>query len=253
MSVNAPDTPEGHDGRERVARTILDAMVGATAVVADRAPGGWPDFLIPPLPAIALGGMSFGHSITAVFAYPPAAERPIDAYRAFLERDGWTRQEEFMSGGFVPTDVAMRRNTSLVTLRGTTPAEQSVVVSLEPYQERPSPSTMRHVHLDTIDIPRLEAPPGVRLVSGGGGGGGDRTYRHARLTTDLTPAELLPLYVARLVAVRWTTRELYVTASAATQWVEAPDAKGRVWRGMLAVYMNGVGREVFLFMAKGME
>jgi hypothetical protein len=227
-------------------------MFGASAFVAGRVPDGWPDALIPPLPAVALGGVSFGHSITAVFAYPAAAGRPIDAYRAFLERDGWLPEEDFMRGGFVPVDFAMRRDTSLVTLRGTTSADTSVsvVVSVQPYQERPSPSTMRHVHLDTIDIPRLEAPPGVRLVSGGGGGGGDRTYRHARLTTDLTPAELLPLYVVRLVAVGWTARELYVTASAATQWVEAPDAKGRIWRGMLAVYMNGAGREVFLFMAK---
>ena len=73
MSGDTPDTPDGHDARERVARTILDAMFGASAVVAGRVPDGWPDSLIPPPPAVALGGVSFGHSITAVFAYPAAS------------------------------------------------------------------------------------------------------------------------------------------------------------------------------------
>jgi hypothetical protein len=250
MSENIPDTAGGRDGGGPVARAILDAMVGASAFVTGRVPDGWPDSLIPPPPAVALGGVSFGHSITAVFAYPAAAERPVDAYRAFLEHDGWTLQEEFISGGFAPMDLAMRRDTSLVTLRTTTSADRSVVVSVEPYDEPPSLSELRDMRFDTLGIPYFEPPPGVRFDSGGGGTSGDGTYRHARVLTDLTPAGLLPFYANQMAGAGWTTLERCVSTSTATLWVEALDSYGHTWRGMLSVYVNGTGREVFLFMAK---
>jgi hypothetical protein len=262
MSEDTPDTPEELRARDKLTRTLLGLMFDrATTFAVGRVPDGWPESLIPPPPAVVVGGMKAGQMITVVFGYPPETGPPVTEYRAFLERDGWTLLDDLMKGGFhARSHVTLHRGSSMLDVRSATSESAdngSIIVSLKPYEERPILKEMQRFRLDTISVPRLEAPDGVRFSSGGGGGGGgggdDHIYRHARITTNLTPAELLPLYLVQLTDAGWTAGELSVNASAATQWVEAPDAKGRTWRGLLAVYVNGPGREVFIYMARTAE
>ena len=106
-----------------------------------------------------------------------------------------------------------------------------------------------------LHVPRLAAPVGVRWDGGGGSsGGGDHLDNHIRVTTDLTPAELLPLYAAQLAGAGWRLGDVHHAATHAIQWVEANDQKGHPWRGLLTIYANGQSggpaREVFIYMAK---
>jgi hypothetical protein len=260
MSGDVRDTLDELRARDQLTRTLLCLIVDQVkmpTLAVGRVPDGWPESLTPPPPAVVVGGVKAGQGIMAVFGYPPETAGPVAEYRAFLERDGWTPSEDLMKGGFHDSVVAtLHRGSSMVHVRSAAsgPADDgSIIVSVVPYEESPAWSAMRRFRFETIDIPRLESPPGVRFDGGGGGGSGDHTHRHVRITTDLTPAELLPLYSAQLADAGWTMGELNVSPAAATQWVEAPDPKGRTCRGLLTVYVNGPGREVFIYMARTPE
>jgi len=255
MSTEQPDADPA--AGEQVARMILGTHVpGVPAFVAGRAPDAWPPELIPPPPVSVVGGMTAGASVTAIFRYAPGAE-PLAEFCALLERNGWTPARTMMSGGgFDSTRIAMfcRDPVLANVLRSSSdPTDASIVVSLAPSQGWPcsEDNRMRMPRFGAIEIPRLKAPAAVRSDSGGGGGGGgDHTHRHIRVTTDLTPAELLPEYAGQLANAGWSVGASHVTPAGATQWLEAADETGHTWRGLLTVYANGSSREVFIYMAK---
>jgi hypothetical protein len=251
MSADSPDDPAA---LARLARTVLGTLFDEPPILAaGRVPDGWPSSLIPPPPVSTLGGFSAGTSMTAVFLYPPTADRPLAEYRALLEDNGWTLPRGGFAEGFESTVAAMLcRESSLANLRRakSDPADKSIVVSLSVCDGWPCREDARMPHHSTIPVPRLVTLPGVRWDTGGGSsGGGDHTTRHIRVTTDLSPAELLPLYARQLADAGWKTGTVHATRANAIQWLEATEPGGRVWRGLLVVYVNGSTREVFIYMA----
>ena len=251
VSSELPDDPEI---LVRLAQTVLGTMYEAPPdFVAGRVPDGWPSSLVPPPPVSTLGGMSVGTALTAVFLYPPTADRPFADCCALFESNGWTRPQGVFGEGFESVRTAMFcRDSSLATVGRSTsdPADQSIVVSLGPCEGWPCLEDAGRPPRGTINVPRLTAPPGVRWDRGGGSsGGGDHIDSHIRVTTDLSPAELLPFYARQLADAGWRMGESSVNGMNATQWLEADDRRGHAWRGLLTVYVNGPAREVFIYMA----
>jgi hypothetical protein len=173
-----------------------------------------------------------------------------------------------MSVGFESSSVAMYwRDGMMVHLRRppTDPGDGLIVVSIK--REAGEPLRSHFPHGDTLEVPRLLPPPGVRRdngggsnsggstgpslggSSGGGSGGSRHTTRHIKITTDLTPEALLSSYASQLATAGWITGAVHTTIDNATQWLEATDTTGRTWRGVLVVYVNGPAREVFIYMA----
>jgi hypothetical protein len=256
MSTDQSDADRA--SHEQVARTLLGMHFNEVpALVAGRVPDAWPPELIPSAPVSIVGGMTAGTSVTAIFRYAPSVERPVAEFCALLEQNGWTPARTMMSGGgFDSTRIAMFCHDAVLAhvLRASPdPTDTSIVVSLAPSQGWPcsDDTRMRMPRFGAIEIPRLKPPAAVRSDSGGGGGGGgDHTHRHIRMTTDLTAAELLPLYASQLADAGWAVGAAHVTPADATQWLEAADETGHTWRGLLTVYANGPGRDVFIYMAK---
>ena len=249
------DAPASDDQASllRIARVILATMLpNAPSLIAGRPPDGWPPELVPPSPVSTLGGMGGGNSLMALFRYPPSSQTPVAEFRAFLENQGWKPPHDPFGGGFDIERMATMCSESLraTLVRATTPVdENAVMVSIAPNEGWPYRGDPRMPDLGTIKIPRLVAPPGVQSDGGGGGGSGDTVNRRIRVTTSLTPAELLPFYTRQLADAGWLTGVVEATAVSAVQWLEASDERGRVWRGMLTVYANASAREVFIYMA----
>ena len=225
----------------------------APVLVAGRVPDGWPPDLIPPPPAATVGGMRAGDKVSAVFQYPLHVQSPVTEYRALLESNGW-KPAPALGGAFDVTLMAMLCRDSVLasvsgTRRGTT--DKSIVVSVSPCDDWPCRLGARFPDPGTIEVPRLIPPPGVESHGGGLCGGGDHTTHNTRITSTLTPTELLPLYAHQLVAAGWHIGDIQTTPTSALQWLEASDQRGRVWRGVLGVYENGPAREVFIYVATG--
>jgi hypothetical protein len=252
MDTESPDDP---GILLRIARTMLGTMYDeAPSLVTGRVPDGWPSSLVPAPPVIVLGGMQNGTALAAVFLYPATVDRPFEECRALLERNGWTPPLGAFGQGFDSTRTAMYcRESSLAMLwrPPADPADKSIVVSIRPCEGWPCHEDPRMPQNGTINIPRLATPPGVRSDGGGGsGGGGDHINSYIRVTTDLSPAELLPFYAGQLADAGWVTGHSSATSAHAIQWLDANDQDGRPWHGLLTVYMNGRGREVFIYMTK---
>ena len=251
MSADSPHDP---NVLARLAQMVLATLFEEPpTMVVGRFPDGWPSSLAPPPPVSTLGGFSVGTSMTAVFLYPATADRPFAEYRALLENNGWALPKGGFGEGFDSTRTALLcRESTLANLRRPTsdPADKSIVVSLSACDGWPCRDDARMPHHGTIAVPRLVTPPGVLWDNGGGGGGGgDHTHCHIRVTTELSPAELLPLYASQLADAGWKTGAVHSTPANAIQWLEATDAGGRVWRGLLVIYVNGSAREVFIYVA----
>jgi hypothetical protein len=238
----------------RLALSLVGTLVHEPAsLVVGRVPDGWPSSLIPPPPASVLGGTSAGRSLTAIFFYPHSVEAPFADCCALLEANGWTPPGGILGEGFASTGSAMLcRESMLANVRRTpsTLPDTSIVVSLAPCDGWPCSADAKMPDHGTLRVPRLQSPPGVRWDSGGGSsGGGDQTTSHIRVTTDVAPAELLPFYSTQLTAAGWKTGALQISETSAIQWLDATDHRGRSWHGLLNVYMNGAGSEVFIYMA----
>jgi hypothetical protein len=222
----------------------------APVLVAGRVPERFPSDLVPPPPVVTVGGVSVADKVTAVFRYPPGVDSPIVAYRALLERAGWTPAHT-LGDGFDNTVLMMLcRESVLATLHGATgdSADTAVLVSLSECDDWPCRERPPFPDHGTIKIPRLVSPPGVDWHSGGQCGAGDHTTHNIRISTTLTPHELLPLYANQLADAGWHIGDVQTTPTSALQWVEATDQRGRTWRGMLAIYENGPGRDVFIYL-----
>lgn len=257
MSTHSPDDPAT---LARLAQTVIGSMFdGQATLVAGRVPEGWPPSLIPPPPVTTLGGMAMGKSLTTVFVYPPGTDSPLTLYRAFIEARGWTSAHDGIWDGFDSARIAMLvHESTLAQLRKATsdPTDTSVIVSLTPHEAFPARHARGFPHHSGLTVPRLARLPGVHWDSGGGsnsGGGGNCAHssRHIRITSDLAPDELLPLYARQLADAGWSTGPVQTTPASAIQWLEATDERRQVWRGLLAVYVNGPAREVFIYMATG--
>ena len=221
-------------------------------LIAGRVPDNFPRDLIPPAPVVTVGGMDVGEKTSAVFRYPPSTVAPIAEYRALLEASGW-KAGNALGGGFDNTRMVMLcRDTSLATVAWAGDArDATILVSISPCDDWPCRAGARFPDHGTIKIPRLASPPGVEWNSGGQCGGGDHTTHNIRVTSSLAPTELLPVYAQQLADAGWQIGAIQTTPTSALQWLEASDQRGRVWRGMLAIYENGPARDVFIYVATG--
>jgi hypothetical protein len=250
----ATDNPDDAGSLARLALTIVATFVHEPqSMVVGRMPDGWPSSLIPLPPTTILGGMNAGPSLTGIFAYPPSVEAPFAAYCGLLANDGWTPPRRGFGEGFQSARMAMFCRESMLANVRLTPidaGDTAIVVSLAPSEGWPCSADATMPDHGTIKVPRLASLPGVRWDSGGGSsGGGDHTTSHIRVTTDLAPAELLPFYASQLAAAGWKTGALQTSEASAIQWLDATDHRGRNWHGLLSVYVNGAGCEVFIYMA----
>jgi hypothetical protein len=231
-------------------RMLFGLQPDQATVTLGRVPEGWPPDLVPPAPVEIVGGMSAGGKLSAVFRYPPDTASAIVEYRTLVENNGW-KPAPALGGGFDHTQLVMLcRDSYLATLHQATggSSNPSILVSVSPCDDWPCRTGARFDH-GTIKIPRLVSPPGVESHGGGQCGAGDHTTHNIRITTTLTPTELLPLYASQLAGAGWHMGEIQTTATSALQWAEASDQRGRVWRGMLAIYGNGPACDVFIYMA----
>ena len=233
----------------RLARTLLGGVFDRSAnLVTGRVPDGWPNEIVPPLPATTLGGVSRGNMLTVVFSYPADVASPVAEFRALLERNGWTHSPRGPADGFEIALVAtMRRESFVADVTHAGGDDNAIIVKISQ-----SEGVLRRAlmpRLNTITVPRLVAPAGVRSEGGGGGGGDDHTHRRMRVVTDLPAHELLAVYAKQLGDAGWKLGEKQATPTSATQWLETVDDRGQTWRGLLVVYANAPACEVLLYVA----
>lgn len=242
----------GTSSRELVMQAVIGTTFGdSPEFVVDRAPNGWPAALVPPSPAVTIGGMIAGSFLNAVFRYPETSQHPVAEYCEHLQRNGWTLPKGAWNDGFESTRMVMRcRDSSIVNVALSSPTTRTIMVSVHPCEGYPCeehPEMRRRAMV----VPLLKPAPGVRWDGGsGGGGGGDQTYVHMRAVSDVSPAEMIPFYAKQLADAGWQLGAFTSTADNAMQWVDGKDIDGHPWHGLLGVYVNGNTRELFIYMAK---
>lgn len=200
-------------------------------------PPGYPATLVPAGPVEIVGGMSRGNEVTAVFA--DSTRRLAAVLEEQFERVGFTRPAPPAASGFSPAWSSMSyfcnqdATVSVTQLTGAQRHHARVTYRRVGTGFRCG-NAPRNEAAESLALPALTAPPGVRVSGSGGGSGGGRAESRAEVTgTGLVPADILAHYAAQLVAAGWTASEPAVSPRAAAQYFEAPGPAGHVWDGVL--------------------
>jgi hypothetical protein len=220
-------------------------------------PAGFPGALIPDGPVHVVGGMKNAGEITAIFA--DSTRRLAAVFEQLFAQRGFTRPETQRASGFRAgfgaatyfcNDSAMvsaaplggaERNFARVTYR----------VSHGPqtcgaYGSRPVP-----IDEDTLALPALTAPPGVRVRGTGGGGGSSGINSNAEMTGQgIVLADVLAHYTSQLVAAGWTAAGApAIGGRVAAQFFEAKGSKGVRWHGVLMIAGDATAIQLTLNMS----
>jgi hypothetical protein len=218
-------------------RTVPEIVVG-------RLPANMPFEVPSPDSARAVGSLAYSPSGgTVVFSVP---HRPIDAVRAYedmLQRAGWRAEKNSPSGGFRQADVVYTGRFcqgDRHSLNASTVERQQGGSFLQVhYTAHPRGSPCDDPNRSGFSphrgpMPTLYPPDRTTMVDGGGSGGG-RGYSdaHARLKTELSPAQLVAHYSTQVRRQGWSLQSESATPDMTAQTWRMEDRDGKVWVGLL--------------------
>jgi hypothetical protein len=111
----------------------------------------------------------------------------------------------------------------------------------DPRSQPPCVSSPFPVHDDApLSIPNLPPPPGARQGRSGGGFGGEDVSARAVLTDSVrTAAEIGRYYAGLLSSAGWGVAVPVADTRVSAAALDARDAKGRAWYGVLLVQTKG--------------
>ena len=223
------------------------------------APASFPAELAPAAPAHPIGGVSGRIETVAIFS--DSGAEPLSAYSDRLRSAGWHPPTYLTTSGFQSTgdrfgvlcrDSALvmpqlltgpdRRRYIAITWRTRDAGQSTCNVMDPPRRSAPARDT-------ELTIPLLTSPAGItaRRASSSSGGGRAEATGQVRDTT-MAPAALAKFYVNQLVAAGWSVNAGFGSNSAAMTVLDAHDASGRPWSGLLTVTTRGAWRDVRLTM-----
>lgn len=252
-------------GNPQGAPTSLPAPL-VTALISDRGeatrptpvytvgtlPPGYPATLVPSGPVNIVGGMKSGDQIVAVFA--DSTRRLAAVFEELFTQAGFTRPPPTPGSGFMGGSgpyMYSCRDSMMVSVEPLTGPERNLarvfVRTLRGYD--PCKPFGGPPQRDQLTLPELIPPSGVHMRLSGGGSGGDGVDSRGTMTgTSLVPSAILSHYAGQLVAAGWTAAAPAISERLAAQFLQAKDASGAPWEGVLMAVGGGTTMTVSLNM-----
>jgi hypothetical protein len=226
-------------------RLLMAAGHTMPDIVVGRMPTGFPEGVVP-AGARVVGGASGGYGTTAVVAVAQPAREAEAALRQALATAGWTdANRERQQSGFISSSqelptifcrgetalniAALPRDGGGSYLRLAQYSPQQGYSPCEQEQLRPNRGNSH--------VPALVGPPGARVHGMGTSTSfpeGSESTR-GRVTTSMTPAQLLAHYAPQLQQAGWTPSPPVAGPDAGTQTFRTRDPAGKEVFGVLAV------------------
>jgi len=248
-SLPAPLVAALIDDREAPTRPSPEFAVG-------KLPPGYPATLVPSGPVRIVGGMTTGDQIVAVFA--DSTRRLAAVFEDLFAHAGFKRPPESRGSGFMGGSGPYSffcGDSAMVSAVPLTGAERNFArVTYRRFKGRAScPTFEPATSQGELQLPELKPPTGAHVSRSEGGsgmsGGAGETHSSAEMTgTALVPAAILAHYATQLVAAGWTAASPAVSECVAAQFVEAKDASGAPWEGVLEAVGNATAMTVSITM-----
>lgn len=230
-----------------------------------RAPERFPAALIPPKPAVVVGGMWLGAGGTLVVEYP-GQQDAVALVERVLADAGWTSPAPVTSSpstGFTSPSSGFFRSgyyckgAESVNLRQAYSASGSGVrITYTGAGSMMGPCDMRRGPTDDalaqrLTFPALNPPVGATSRPAGASSGSDYVETRARITGPQSAAEVLSHYGAQLERAGWKGEAVVEGGGVAIRPFGATDARGQPWRGsMMVLPISAVERDVFIRMTR---
>jgi hypothetical protein len=216
-------------------------------------PRDFPKELIPEA-GMVLGGISItaerpmSKRLMIVARSNVSSDSALAQVERQLERTGW-RQPSFPDmgrgrGGFVAVAIGPSmgkffcRGDSMVTTRTSQRAGGGSYVMVSVSSAARSAcddraQRRRRAFEDEIELPTLHPPSGVRAIGSSGSGGDNYRESTTRLTTTLTPTNLVDHFAEQLKQAGWTINSRLTAEDVAVLTASKPDKDGRRMNGTL--------------------
>jgi len=216
---------------------------------------GFPTGLVP-MSATAVGGMSSGTEIVAIFA--DTARRFLASYIKSLTDSGWTQPVIEPASGFISSGGGrssyLCRDSSRVAAIAVPGAPVGAFIHVTYQRADPFACVNRSPFGRTqptkaLELPLLTPPNGMHSTSAGSSSSGDDVSARVRLAGDtLSPSAILAHYATLLVAAGWTSETPATAATIGAQTFQVRDKEGKTWAGWLLVSVDGPERNATLAM-----
>jgi hypothetical protein len=246
-------------GGNDVPRELVQALLFPVAlrgqpdpdIAVGRLPEEIPASLVPSH-ARVVGGL--GGSAVLTMAQAPA--EAIAGWRAQLEREGWRPLRDPSTGpgpdtpGFVlcgpdrvllgawAAPLAQGGSELQVRVMRGEPAHSFCTREPRPaVSDDPAPGAPERARraLEDVPVPTLRTPDGAQGLGMGASRSADRYDADGRLCTTRSSAEIAADYVAQLRQTGWSAGDLRTDAGGTTASAELRDARGTLWRALVAV------------------
>ncbi len=253
MSGALPETERERQVR-RLAARLLTWPDPEGPVSVDLIPVGYPDDFPPEL--VDLTDLRFLGSVVRrragtlvgvemVFEGPGEPDAVLSSYKASLVSLGWERLDQphpmrggFAAGGFPEMSLLVERKKSVAVNPQAMHRDgggTELRVRYDPVHAQDMIANLARIrgHDEPSMLPRLTAPPGVRLHPEGVGGGGGMWKSEGRALTEMPPVELEAFFARQLELAGWG--RMSGSADEAFAWSSwlIPDSGD--WRGVLIV------------------
>lgn len=257
----APGWASGQGQPEAIPSDLASALVasdygplstGVPLFVVGRAPDRFPRSLIPPPPAVVVGGMWNGTGGSLVVAYPGRRTAVTADLERGLTDSGWRRpempttsQSGFVSasGGFVGSSRSTHlcRGDEAAQVAWTWVSGDRTLVRINYTGEggfgycasrRAVPFT------PALRIPALRPPDGAQSNGGGQSSSTDHIDAQARVATEHLAEDLLSHYGTQLERAGWRGGLGAQGVGVALRPFTATDSAGTEWRGALTVIVT---------------
>jgi len=202
-------------------------------------PVGFPVALLPAEPVTIIGGTSSGGEMYVVLA--DSSRSLSQAIEARFAAAGFTRPPAEPGRGFMSPRTFFGDfcgDSGIVEVRSLTAAGQPVArIRFQRVADGASCRNFARPRSTppTLELPALTPPAGVQVISAGGSS--SQSHAHARGTIAL--GHLVAHFTAQLVAAGWKAVAPATSERGALQVLEAADASGKPWDGMLTALRVG--------------
>ena len=220
------------------------AMGQPAEIIVGRMPPSFPSNALPAGAAV-LGGITRDAGAEVVIVLQHSPDSAIAELERHLGRTGWERSEFDQPQGFVPPQ-ALRQGRFCRD-------DMSLSVSA---RERPGGGTIANIgshrfregrcdedprrpprrFSGRIEIPRLHAPRGARMLGAGmsgGGPGGNEAF--TRLEVEMHPIDIAAHYAKQLAEAGWTVTGPAVSEGLVAYGTRGRDTEGRPFAGALLI------------------
>lgn len=271
-----PAGPEDPVPRELVLALLNlgPSMAGGANLRVGKAPDDVPPELIPPGVQV-LGSTTQFESSVIVLTAPQSPDSALSLYEAHLLSAGWSKPTvpqarpmrgfvpaDVTAGGFEPPNVVCRGD-SFATFSGTYRRTGGSVLKVtynrgsrySMCKARQDVTTYRSPY-DDAPVPLLRAPLGAMQSGGSGMSASDNSFAlSTRLSTRLTPGEVVAHYDKQMRDQGWTSLSDGVLEFLAAHTYRKSDDQGRTWTGMLfsMSFPDSLQQDVTLRIAKSQQ